>query len=66
MATTTTHYGLKKPEYTDAADIEDINGNMDDIDGLIYDLDTKTGTVGTATLISGNKYKIVLPPQEVN
>ena len=28
----TTHYNLKKPDYTDFADIQDINENMDTID----------------------------------
>ena len=66
MATATLHYGFVKPEYSDAADIEDINGNMDEIDTALYNLDQKAGTVGTAVNISGNKYKLVLPPQEVN
>jgi hypothetical protein len=35
MATYTTRNDLKKPEYTDAADIKDINDNMDFIDGSI-------------------------------
>lgn len=35
MATTTSLLGLKKPAYTDAADIEVINGNMDAIDAAI-------------------------------
>lgn len=32
MSTTTTNYNLVKPEYSDDADIADINGNMDIID----------------------------------
>ena len=32
MSTTTTNYNLVKPEYSDDADIADINGNMDAID----------------------------------
>ena len=32
----TEHYELKKPEYTDTANIEDINDNMDVIDGELY------------------------------
>ena len=35
MATYTTRNDLIKPEYTDAADIEDLNDNMDFIDGSI-------------------------------
>lgn len=33
MATNTTNYNLVKPAYADTADIADINGNMDIIDG---------------------------------
>lgn len=32
MATTTTNYGLKKPEYSDTVDIGDINGNFETLD----------------------------------
>ena len=32
MATNTTNFGLKKPAYSDTADIADINGNMDKVD----------------------------------
>ena len=32
MATNTTNFNLKKPAYTDTADIADINGNMDKVD----------------------------------
>lgn len=38
MATTTPYYGLIKPEYSDEADIGDINDNMDTIDGVLHDL----------------------------
>lgn len=31
----TTHYNLKKPDYTDFADVFDINDNMDTIDGKL-------------------------------
>ena len=33
MATNTTNYNLVKPAYSDTADIVDLNGNMDIIDG---------------------------------
>lgn len=36
MATNTTNYNLIKPAYEDAADIKDINDNMDTIDGALY------------------------------
>ena len=32
MSTSTTNYNLTKPDYSDVADIADINGNMDTID----------------------------------
>lgn len=38
MATTTQYYDLIKPEYSDDADIGDINDNMDTIDGALHDL----------------------------
>lgn len=37
MATNTTNYNLIKPEYTDDADIKDINDNMDIIDSALYE-----------------------------
>lgn len=43
MATNTTKYGLKKPAYSDTADIGDINDNMDTIDSV---LDNQAGAVG--------------------
>ena len=39
----TTNLGLKKPEYSDQADIEDINDNMDILDG-------KLGAVGNTSV----------------
>lgn len=36
MATTTSHFALSKPAYSDSADIDVINGNMDKIDTEIY------------------------------
>lgn len=38
MATTTQYYDLYKPEYSDDADIDDINDNMDTIDEVLHDL----------------------------
>lgn len=38
--TTTTNYGLKKPSYTDPADINDLNYNSDAIDSALHSLDT--------------------------
>lgn len=40
---TTTNLGLKKPEYSDPADIKDINDNMDTLDG-------KLGAVGNTSV----------------
>ena len=39
MATRTTNLSLIKPDYTDTADIADINANMDTIDAKINGLD---------------------------
>lgn len=44
MATHTTNYNLTKPAYADTADIADINGNMDIIDGQM-----KTNANGVST-----------------
>ena len=38
MSTYTTNYNFIKPEYSDDADVGDINGNMDSIDTLIKEL----------------------------
>lgn len=38
--TTTTNYGLKKPSYTDPADVNDLNYNSDTIDSALHSLDT--------------------------
>lgn len=46
MATQTTNYGLKKPAYTDAADISVINENMDVIDAKMKEIDDKAGSGG--------------------
>lgn len=42
MATTTSNYGLIKPDYADYADIKDINNNMDKIDNAIHDVAKKS------------------------
>ena len=39
MATQTTNYGLKKPSYSDTADIGVINSNMDIIDAKMKEID---------------------------
>lgn len=59
MATNTTNYGLIKPGYSDAADIEDINDNMDAIDATLDAKDRSLATVNTgdtaeANIASGN------------
>ena len=41
MATQTTNYGLKKPSYSDTADIGVINSNMDIIDAKMKEIDNK-------------------------
>jgi hypothetical protein len=35
MPSTTTNYGLKKPYYTDIADVGEINGNFDELDEIL-------------------------------
>lgn len=69
MSTQTTHYGLKKPEYSDTADIKDINDNMDDVDaalhshneafGIVEDGDTATQNIdiGQYVIWKGALYK---------
>lgn len=53
MSTTTTNYNLVKPEYTDVADIADINGNMDIIDAKMKetadDVATNTSAISGLT-----------------
>ncbi len=38
MAENTEHYNLVKPDYADAADVAQLNGNMDIIDGILWQL----------------------------
>ena len=45
MARQTTNYGLTKPDYTDIADIEVVNANMDIIDEALKVIDTKSNNV---------------------
>ena len=45
MSRQTTNYGLTKPDYTDTADIEVVNANMDIIDGALKVIDTKSNNV---------------------
>ena len=45
MSRQTTNYGLTKPDYTDIADIEVVNSNMDIIDGALKVIDTKSNNV---------------------
>ena len=48
MATNTTNYNLVKPAYADTADIADINGNMDIIDGQMKTNANNISSNGTA------------------
>ena len=45
---TTTNYEMRKPEYTDTADIADINYNTDKIDEVLKTLDDRTDPVDVA------------------
>lgn len=47
MATQTTNYGLKKPDYNDSSDIGVINSNMDIIDAKMKEIDNKAESGGT-------------------
>ena len=38
MAQNTEHYNLVKPDYTDPADVSQLNDNMDTIDGILWQL----------------------------
>ena len=52
MATQTTNYGLKKPSYSDTADIGVINANMDIIDVKMKEIDDKAGSGGGGTSVT--------------
>lgn len=54
MATTTTNYGLTKPGYGDAADIADINENMDAIDDALDAKDRSLATVNDGDTAEAN------------
>lgn len=55
MSTTTTNLGLVKPEYTDTADVQVINQNMDKIDGA-------TGSVmGSLAIIANGNTHAAIP-----
>lgn len=46
MATQTTHYSLVKPAYEDQADVGVLNGDLDQIDELIYTANNDVRSVG--------------------
>lgn len=54
----TKNYKLKKPDYTDVADIADINGNMDLIDKSLYDKSDKGHTHNFSDL-NGGEIKLI-------
>ena len=53
MATSTTNLGLKKPAYSEVADIADINNNMDILDAKIGAVDN-TSLQSQITTVNGN------------
>jgi len=58
MSTTTANLGLVKPEYSDTADIQKINQNMDKLDG------TAGGTMNAIAIVAnGNTHMAVLSGQ---
>lgn len=62
MATNTTNFTLKKPAYTDTADIADINGNMDKVDTALQGLGTGLAIISKANThdaISSGQYVYV-------
>jgi len=55
MSTTTTNYGLVKPDLTDRADIRVINSDLDTVDTTLASLAASiTGKVGTSTTVNGH------------
>ena len=56
MATTTTNLGLVKPGYNDAADIMDINNNMDTLDEAVEKL-----REGVAIIVDGDTASVAVP-----
>jgi len=60
MSTTTTNLGLVKPEYTDTADVQVINQNMDKIDSATG------GVMGSLAIVSnGNTHAAIASGQYV-
>lgn len=55
MSTLTENYNLIKPDYTDSADIGDINGNMDIIDTAMKGLDDTKQPISDNTLTTTAK-----------
>lgn len=60
MATQTTHYSLVKPAYEDQADVGVLNGDLDQIDELIYDANNDVrpvskGGTGGATVAAARE-----------
>ena len=60
MATNTTNFNLKKPAYSDTADIADINGNMDKVDSALNALGN-----GLAIMANGNTHAAITIGQYV-
>lgn len=54
MSTLTTNYNLIKPDYADSADIADINGNSDILDGVIKAISDKANANETAVATKQN------------
>lgn len=50
----TTNLNLKKPEYTDFADIQDINDNMDILDGALHDTQNSVATFASSDTADGS------------
>ena len=58
MSTNTTNYGWTKPSYEDAADIEVINGTIDNIDAQLKANDDKSNSALVELVDSGAKNKL--------
>ena len=61
MSRQTTNYGLTKPDYTDTADIEVVNSNMDIIDEALKVINTKSNNY----LFSGEESFWLLPREDI-
>jgi hypothetical protein len=55
MATNTTNFNLKKPAYSDTADIADINGNMDKVDVSL------NGLADAVAIVANNNTHAAIP-----